>query len=213
MKLQRNQKPIAPLLAVSAALLLTPGKADARLTYNIFESGSDVVIQANGSQTLPTPVFVGSCSPNGFFSAGEGIICTNFTNTQLIYPITGPISFGGLDIRFGATSSSGTSAAINAISQLLGLDSTYVNGAPIVSSATFLEHTLSSLGLNPQRPPGSRGTWQLVGIQGDAGQIEVIVGPPAAVPGPLPLFGAAAAFGWSRRLRKRISTASTTKLG
>jgi hypothetical protein len=29
---------------------------------------------------------------------------------------------------------------------------------------------------------------------------------PSAVPGPLPLFGAAAAFGWSRRLRKRIAT-------
>jgi hypothetical protein len=27
------------------------------------------------------------------------------------------------------------------------------------------------------------------------------------VPGPLPLFGAAAAFGWSRRLRKRVSSA------
>jgi hypothetical protein len=32
--------------------------------------------------------------------------------------------------------------------------------------------------------------------------------PPAsnAVPGPLPLFGAAAAFGWSRRLRSRIAS-------
>jgi len=29
--------------------------------------------------------------------------------------------------------------------------------------------------------------------------------PSTAVPGPLPLFGAAAAFGWSRRLRKRIT--------
>ena len=28
------------------------------------------------------------------------------------------------------------------------------------------------------------------------------------VPGPLPLFGAAAAFGWSRRLRKRVSSAA-----
>jgi hypothetical protein len=28
--------------------------------------------------------------------------------------------------------------------------------------------------------------------------------PPAAVPGPLPLFGAAAAFGMSRRLRRKI---------
>jgi MYXO-CTERM domain-containing protein len=31
-------------------------------------------------------------------------------------------------------------------------------------------------------------------------------GSSAAVPGPLPLLGAGAAFGWSRRLRKRIST-------
>ena len=37
---------------------------------------------------------------------------------------------------------------------------------------------------------------------------SVIVGTtasaPAAAPGPLPLFGAAAAFGWSRRLRRRL---------
>ena len=31
---------------------------------------------------------------------------------------------------------------------------------------------------------------------------------PSAVPGPLPLMGAAAAFGWSRRLKKRISKAA-----
>ena len=31
---------------------------------------------------------------------------------------------------------------------------------------------------------------------------------PSAVPGPLPLMGAAAAFGWSRRLKKRISSAA-----
>ena len=30
-----------------------------------------------------------------------------------------------------------------------------------------------------------------------------------AVPGPLPLLGAAAAFGWSRRLRKRLNSANT----
>jgi hypothetical protein len=34
---------------------------------------------------------------------------------------------------------------------------------------------------------------------------------PSAVPGPLPLFGAAAAFGWSRRLRKRIATPLITQ--
>jgi hypothetical protein len=29
--------------------------------------------------------------------------------------------------------------------------------------------------------------------------------PPASVPAPLPLFGASAAYGWSRRLRRRLS--------
>jgi hypothetical protein len=33
------------------------------------------------------------------------------------------------------------------------------------------------------------------------------VSPPAGVPGPLPLFGAVAAFGWSRRLRRRVHPA------
>ncbi|MCT0230011.1 hypothetical protein KQ306_03925 [Synechococcus sp. CS-1324] len=212
MKLQRYLKPIAPLVAVSAALLLTPGKADAKLTFNIFESGSDVVIQANGSLTLPQLVSFGNCAPIDTFSAGDGVICTNFANAQSIYNIAGPITFGGSNSSFSVTSSSGTPTAINASAQLFGLDSTYVNGDPIVSSATFLGQTLASLGLSPTTP-GSRGTWQLKGIEGDAGEIEVIVGPPAAVPGPLPLFGAAAAFGWSRRLRKRISTAKTTQLG
>jgi hypothetical protein len=34
------------------------------------------------------------------------------------------------------------------------------------------------------------------------------VTPPASVPGPLPLFGAGAAFGWSRRLRRRVKSGS-----
>jgi hypothetical protein len=32
---------------------------------------------------------------------------------------------------------------------------------------------------------------------------------PSAVPGPLPLFGAAGAFAWSRRLRRRVRSAGT----
>jgi hypothetical protein len=39
----------------------------------------------------------------------------------------------------------------------------------------------------------------------------VILGAPtAAVPGPLPLLGAGAAFGWSRRLRRRIAAPLST---
>ena len=50
-----------------------------------------------------------------------------------------------------------------------------------------------------------------IGYESIAGT-SILVGagsaPPASVPGPLPLFGATAAFGWSRRLRRRTLQAS-----
>ncbi len=52
---------------------------------------------------------------------------------------------------------------------------------------------------------------QLFLVQGDPAQfststtwVQIAPTAPAPVPGPLPLFGAAAAFGMSRRLRRRI---------
>lgn len=44
--------------------------------------------------------------------------------------------------------------------------------------------------------------------------VATVAAPPSgtSVPGPLPLFGAAAAFGWSRRLRSRIALQRTNAL-
>jgi hypothetical protein len=65
--------------------------------------------------------------------------------------------------------------------------------------------TLADLGFTTT---GLIGTWFLTGT---SETIQVILGAPgAAVPGPLPLFGAAAAFGWSRKLRKRIAAPLST---
>lgn len=50
---------------------------------------------------------------------------------------------------------------------------------------------------NEEEDTGALGSWTL-NLQGPT---------PAAVPGPLPLLGAGAAFGWSRRLRKRSRAA------
>ena len=50
-----------------------------------------------------------------------------------------------------------------------------------------------------------------IGYESIAGTSILVPGgsaPPASVPGPLPLFGATAAFGWSRRLRRRTFQAS-----
>ena len=88
------------------------------------------------------------------------------------------------------------------------IDSTYVSNTPIVSSATFNGTTLATLGFTTT---GLIGTWTL---NGTSESIQLILGPPspsgAAVPGPLPLLGDGAAFGWSRRLRKRIAAPLST---
>ena len=73
----------------------------------------------------------------------------------------------------------------------------YLSGDPIVASTTIAGNTLASLGFTTM---GTIGTWT---VNGTGDTIKVNVGNP--VPGPLPLLGAATAFGFSRRLRRRIA--------
>jgi len=86
---------------------------------------------------------------------------------------------------------------------MAGITSSYVQGSPIISTATFNSTTLAGLGFTTT---GLIGTWTLVN-GGDT--INVILGAPpspgAGVPAPLPLLGAGAAFAHSRRLRRRIN--------
>ena len=85
------------------------------------------------------------------------------------------------------------------------MDPTYVSGSPILSRATFNARTLADLDITAE---GLIGTW-ILAETGD--KINVFAGSPATgAPNPLPLFGAAAAFGWSRRLRRRLSTNKTS---
>ena len=63
------------------------------------------------------------------------------------------------------------------------------------------------------------GNNNVFGVYADGGNIYAATGgglsiaqqsdPPSAVPGPLPLFGAASAFGFSRKLRRRLRAAAT----
>jgi len=96
---------------------------------------------------------------------------------------------------------SGINAAFGGSAGVFVINPAYVSTTPIVSSATFNGETLASLGFTTT---GLIGTWSL---NGTSETIQVLLGnPSAAAPGPLPLLGAGAAFGWSRRLRKRIGT-------
>jgi MYXO-CTERM domain-containing protein len=66
---------------------------------------------------------------------------------------------------------------------------------------------LSAIGFT--QSSGLIGTWTLIAT-GDTIYACLGSGSCAPTPGPLPLLGAGAAFGWRRRLRKRIATPLTT---
>jgi hypothetical protein len=202
-------KRLSPLLAAPAALLFIQGQAKAILTYNIFESAGNVVIQTSGSLDFAKATQSGTfqCSPfNGLISSSSAIICTGTrpANPSPDYVISGPSSFNGAVLAAGATSVSGIFSAFSGAVGTFTIDPSYVSNSQIVSSATFNGTSLVALGFNTT---GLIGTWTL---DGTSETINLILGAPtppgATVPGPLPLLGAGAAFGWSRRLRKRIAT-------
>jgi hypothetical protein len=202
--LAKRCKRLTPLLAAPAALLLSQGQAKAVLNYNIFESGGNVVVQTSGSLDLSgaTPQADAGCGVNGLIKSAFGAICsgvdTGFSGSSS-YLITGPTSFIGTADILPASSVSGTSTVLFGLISKFRIDSSYMPNSPIVSSATFNSLALSSLGFTTT---GLIGTWT---IDGTSESINVYIGPPAAAPGPLPLLGAGAAFGWSRRLRKRLA--------
>jgi len=202
--LAKRCKRFTPLLAAPAALLLIQGEAKAILTYNIFESAGNVVVQASGSLDLTgaTQLSQISCGANGYIESSAAIICSGPDLTLDAYSIIGPAFFNG-SVSAPADSISGITASFTGDLGIFIIGPAYVSNTPVVSSATFNGKTLASLGFTTT---GLIGTWTL---NGTSETIQVILGAPtppgAAVPGPLPLLGAGAAFGWSRRLRKRIA--------
>ena len=105
------------------------------------------------------------------------------------------------------------SSALIYVANVFTIDSTYVSGATINSSSTFSGISLASLGMTTS---GTLGTWTLVdpgdpSYIGDTISVQVNASrSPASVPGPLPILGLAAAFGFSRKLRKRIKLHKAT---
>jgi hypothetical protein len=175
--------------------------ARAILTYNIYETGGNVVVEASGSldltgATAGTPT---DCTYNGGIASSGAGICTGFNAQSPTYLITGPTTFDGSVSVYPASSVSGIFTGFAGLAGYMGIDSSYTSGSPIVSSATFNGTTLAGLGFTPGLS-GLIGTWALTGT---SETIQVRLSPYAA-PGPLPLLGAGAAFSWSRRLRRRV---------
>ena len=194
---------ILPALPAALALVAAGSwqPAQALLTYNIFEtSGGDVVVETSGSLNLGASTGAVSCT-SGFIISSAAIICTGPGQTSPVYALSGPSSFNGTVFNLSASANSGITTLLNGNSNSFGIDAGYTSGTPIVSSATISNTTLAGLGFTTT---GLIGTWTL----NDGGdQIRVVL---TEVPGPLPLLGAGAAFGFSRRLRRRISASQAT---
>ena len=224
--LAQRCKRLTPLLAAPAALLLSQGQAKAVLYVNIFDDGPNLKVTVKGSISAGnagTPAaYPGACGNNGSLS-GEfyngsynSYLCTGNDQVSPFYAISGPPGFGGNGQIYSASWTEGFSFQLHPSSyDALGttyiqskntytLDTGYVLGQPFYSSATFNGKSLASEGFTAT---GLVGTWT---IDGTSESIKVYIGPPDAAPGPLPLFGAGAAFGWSRRLSKRISSPLST---
>jgi hypothetical protein len=208
-------------LAVPAVLLLSQGRAEAILTYYIFEDAGSLKIQTKGSLNLTdlTSQDASACTttPGGGFAAGiaicSGIEPVGDTNLYRQYSITNATPFtAGSGILSPATSTFGIANWVNNSNPNKFSIYNYTSGAEIASYAIFSGSTLTSVGLDSISSGTTIGSWFLGADASDTTrQINVIVGAPPAdpAPAPLPLLGAAGAFGWSRRLRRRISTAGS----
>jgi hypothetical protein len=194
------------ILLAGVGIVATNTPAHAILSIHIYESGSDVQIDASGSLNLPIPLVLnaGQQTSLGVFPnlnlVGTGVLGqTNRYNTG--GGPSGSIGTGGPSIT-----STGAGAPIYLFGNNFLLDNTYTSGSPIVSSATISGKTLAHLGLSATS--GLLATWTLQPANGSDpytanDTVQVFAGAPpappaAAAPGPLPLCGAAAAFCFSR---------------
>ena len=208
-KLSAPQLFSATLVAACASAALNAGQAKALVTYEFIQQGSDVVLNVSGSISSAST----GNQPMGFgnnFTPSAAIISPRITGD--VAPkwnlSNGPSTFGsGGNSPF--TSYSGTLAILFGSANIIAIEN-YSVGSPISGSGLFTGTTLAGLGLS-STTPGLLASWN---INGSSETVEVRIGStaPSSVPGPLPLFGAAAAFAHSRRLRARLRAGSSSPL-
>lgn len=197
----RNLAPAFLVASATASAIAYTQPAHANLTYRIYESGADVIVETSGSLNLTGATYVGpfSCSADGAIISYLSVICTGPNETNPGYKITGPSVLDGSISIFPASSVAGITTIIAGDYPTYSIDSSYISGEPIISSATFANTTLTALGFTTT---GLLGTWSLDGT----GETIRLV---AEVPSPWPMLGVGAALGWSRRLRRRIAPRRT----
>ena len=197
----------AAFLGMSTSLILVAPIGHAGVVVTASEVGGNVVFSGGGTLNLAdlNPLLQ-SCFIRGFvnptFGVYQGGGSQGCENATAYGPVTGPTSFG-VGSFANADNFSGDFAGINTFAGGPVVPDNYISGSSIFSTSTYLAETFQSLGLTP-------GVYEWTWGTTNPDSYKLIIGQPAAVPGPLPLVGAAAAFGFSRRLRKRIAAPLST---
>jgi len=208
------------------AIAAAPDRADALITITVREAAGNVLVQASGTyltlgltrETDPPPDPVDGVYPtNPFLSAPQ--LDGNFN-----FILTGATSVNAFLWRFdtvteqpGTDFGSQLEGADFGTGPVVGIDQGFdptiyailPSGIPCTdidnpclitgSQSIYNTRSLSSLGLIP-------GTYTWAWGASDDQRLTLKI---EAVPGPLPALGGAAAFAWSRRLRRRVNASNT----
>jgi hypothetical protein len=225
-KLVTGAARLAALALVPFSLIAQPQKADALLSFYIFEQDSTTKIKTIGSLNLPSNPYnidsAASCFTAGFnlvsapplleLSTGDGSLCSTKTY-QLVNSFTA-LSFSGSVFSGGSggvSNSNYVSMYIDSDEDFVELNDAYVSGASIINEVTFnnpIATPLSGAGLIAE--------WKIMNGLTEFDRVQIYLSTPpsaAAVPAPIPLAGGALAFGWSRRLRRRAGKSAFTLRG
>ncbi len=196
---------------VLSVLAGTPARA--AYVLNLTETEAGVFGQGSGSINLSglTKTSEGILPGAARALAGLEIIGAQAEADQYSGLISGPSGFGAGDLISLATTGSGfiigvfgsantpNGPTLFSPSDII-LPNNYISGADLgVSTAEWTGASFASLGISP-------GTyiWQWdTGSGTDSFTLNTV-----PVPGPLPVLGAGIAFGWSRKIRRRLTSRS-----
>lgn len=187
---------------VPAALALTAASspAMAAYTFQVSQSGANVLLTGSGSLNLDGFTTVSDTIPISGISGADGlaVVGTSTPRARLYTGITGPANFGtGSFVT--ANSVTGLAVGINVRTNRFFVDPSYVSGAQFgTSTATFNNTTIAALGLNPGSYVYSFGT----GANADT--ITVQIG--SAVPEPATWAMMTLGFGLVGSAMRRRST-------
>lgn len=179
-------------IACAAAALATfaiPSAAQA-LTWNWSFSTNNNPVSNSASGTFTTAGVAPTPGTTYTITGISGVYSYNGTN----YTITGPSTYRGASNTFQWNGPS----------------------SPILTDGNGFAFNVDTLGATHlyTSPPGCCGavnrqyTFWLDGFGPAPTASSLEPAPASSVPGPLPLLGAGAAFGWSRRLRRRVMSSA-----